>query len=345
MIRRVQLRTRYTRLLVVALLVLGICAAGVGALTARSAVLAPGDVTLTCPHVASPTDGQQVTCTYHVEVLPPTTTTTAPPTTTTTTPPASPPFPTAATTGVPAGTNLQVIGGDDYTTVADNQVIDAKKMNALIVRHQNVRVVNSEVTTAVMMDGGSLTIEHSTIGPATCGADSWLAAAIEGGGNYTAKYVHIRGHEDGFKAGGSNIRIEESYVDICGHAGGHSDGVQDYPPANGLVFNHNTIEARGESGVNAGIFINSGDQGGAVSTNVTITNNLVTGGGYTVYLWPGTGTWTVTGNRVVNGTWSIAPYHTGGRCAHIDSYGDNDVVTIDGGFAVTATMQDNVPCP
>lgn len=47
--------------------------------TAQSAV--PGDITLVCPHVASPVDGQTVTCTYRVEPAP---TTTVPPTTTTT---------------------------------------------------------------------------------------------------------------------------------------------------------------------------------------------------------------------------------------------------------------------
>jgi len=70
--------------------------------TAQSAV--PGDITLVCPHVASPVDGQWVTCTYRVEpapttTVPPTTTTaptttaapttTQPPVTTTTAPPAA----------------------------------------------------------------------------------------------------------------------------------------------------------------------------------------------------------------------------------------------------------------
>lgn len=46
----------------------------------------PGDITLVCPHVASPVDGQQVTCTYRIEAaptMPPATTTTEPPVTTT----------------------------------------------------------------------------------------------------------------------------------------------------------------------------------------------------------------------------------------------------------------------
>lgn len=303
------------------------------------------------------------TCTWSGTPAPTTTTTTTvPPTTTTTTtqPPAAPPFPNAGNTGVPAGTNLVNLGGEDYRTQAAGEVIDAKRMNALIVRHADVVVRNSEVTTAVeMQTGGSLTIERSTIGPAQCGADSWYSAAINGG-NYKALGVHIRGHEDGFNAGGSNIHIKDSFVDICGHPGGHSDGVQDYPRADGLVVEHNTffgttsptMRTNGyltqEPGMNSPLFINAGDQGQPVSNNVTLKDNLLLGGSWSMYLWPGDGTWEVYGNRIVDKSWwtgtAFGPFTTSGRCSLVDRWEDNDTVLVNDEFQVTSTVQNNLPC-
>lgn len=62
---------------------------------------APGDITLVCPHVASPVDGQQVVCTYRIEAAP---TTTTPPVTTTTEPPVTTTVPPTTTTTTVAPT-------------------------------------------------------------------------------------------------------------------------------------------------------------------------------------------------------------------------------------------------
>jgi hypothetical protein len=295
---------------------------------------------------------------YPPQAAPPTTTvpptTTAPPITTntsvpptTTTPPAPPSgFPTAATTGVPAGTVFAWTLGYYEARTAGEVLDGVHSTSAILVTAPNVVIKNSQIDDTVVVQGnGSLTITDSVIGPPNCGAHTWYAAGL-GFGHYTALRVHIRGHEDGFNAGAPDIEIRDSYVDICtaGSDGPHADGIQDYPRADGLIFDHNTVDLRGEAGMNAAVFVNAGDQGQPVSNDVTISNNLLMGGGYVLRIWPGTGTWNVVGNRVVNGTWAYSAYTASGRCSLVDRWEDNDVVSIDGGYGVTATVQDNVSC-
>lgn len=74
----------------------------------------PGDITLVCPHVASPVDGQQVTCTYRIEAAP--TTTTAPVTTTTEPPVTTTAPPTTTTTTAPPVTTTTTVAPTTTTT-------------------------------------------------------------------------------------------------------------------------------------------------------------------------------------------------------------------------------------
>lgn len=328
-----------------------------------------------CPVSTTPVAGQDVLCkivpdpfwTAPTTTTPPTTTaptttvppTTDPPVTTTTTTPASPPFPNAASTGVPAGTALTFLGGDDYQTQSAGEVIDARRLNALYVNHPNVVVKNSQIDTAIWVQSGSLTVEHSTIGP-ECGGEKWLSESIRGS-NYTAVAVQVRGHENGFSAGGQNITIRDSFVDICGHPEAHSDGIQDYPGGNNIVFEHNTVDLRNEVGQNAAININMGDQGSTcVSNNVRIANNLVLGGAYSLTLCPTTIGWEVTGNRVVEGTGTCpslydpvhnpssscgayyGPWSVAHGCKGV--WKDNDIVTVNENYAVTSTVENDRPC-
>jgi hypothetical protein len=333
-----------------------------------------------CPQLSAPSLGQAVTCKVVADpdwTAPPSSTTTVPPTTTTpptttspahtdpapttttTTTPESPPFPNAANTGVPAGTALTFLGGDDYQTQKAGEEIDARRLNALYVNHPNVVVKNSQIDTAIWVQSGSLTIERSTIGP-ECGGEKWLSESIRGS-NYTAVAVKVRGHENGFSAGGQNITIRDSFVDICGHGEAHSDGIQDYPGGNNIVFEHNTVDLLDEVGQNAAININMGDQGSTcVSNNVRIANNLVRGGGYGLTLCPTNTGWEVTGNRVVEGTGTCpslydpvrnptsscgtyyGPWSVAHGCKGV--WKDNDVVTIDESYKVTSTVENDKPC-
>jgi hypothetical protein len=278
--------------------------------------------------------------------VPPTTTTavpttTPPVTTTTVTPPPPSGFPTPASTGVPDGTVFTRSMGYYEARTAGETFDRVHFTSAVLVTAPGVVITNSQVDDTVVVEGsGSLTITDSTIGPELCGTPNWYAAALNGA-NYTATRVEVRGHEDDFNAGGPDITIRDSYAKNCGSADAHADGVQDYPRAERLVVDHNTFDLRGVDGQNAAVFVHANP----VSTDVIITRNLAMGGAFTYYLWPGDGTWTVTGNRAVDRTTgTYGPYETEGRCSEVDSWSDNDVVTIDGNYQITATVRDDVAC-
>jgi hypothetical protein len=269
--------------------------------------------------------------------------------------------PTPVCVGVPSSVAMATVGGDLEVKSA-NTVIDGKHITGnLHVVAPGAVVRNSQIDdTVVVEDGGSLTIYDSTVGPAKCGTNTWYAAAM-GVGHYTAQRVHIRGHEDGFNAGEPDIVVKDSYIELCnGNASAHSDGIQDYPAANRLVVDHNTFNACGSwptdrgqpacnvdsnyPGSNGPIFIYSQQARGGGSTDVTVTNNLAIGGINSIWLEPDFGTWIVTGNKVVDGTWKLAPYETNTHCSQVKNWSDNTVVTMDTNWMVTGTVR-TVPCP
>jgi hypothetical protein len=195
------------------------------------------------------------------------------------------------------------------------------------------------------------TISDSTVGTETCKS---TGTAI-GTGNFTVERVHIRGFGDGIRASAPNVTVRDSYIKLCtDDPSTHSDGIQDYPASGNLVFDHNTVDQCGgrvptdgvcdlKIGYNAPVFIHSNTNGG--TRGARITNNLVMGGVYSLFLWPQPGAdWIVSGNRVVNGTWTYGPAHVEGLCGEIDQWSDNTAVTIDSGYTVTGTAQ-AIPCP
>jgi hypothetical protein len=140
--------------------------------------------------------------------------------------------------------------------------------------------------------------------------------------------------------------VRDSFIKICTNdPSTHADGIQDYPASANVVFDHNTVDECGgrvptdghcdlNSGYNAPVFVYSTGTRGA-----RITNNLVMGGVYSLFLRPQPGpAWIVTGNRVVNGTWTYGPAHTEGLCGEIDQWADNALVTIDSAYRITSTV-------
>lgn len=276
--------------------------------------------------------------------------TAAPPPTTTTTAPPPPPggFPTAATTGVPAGTVLAEVSGDLHATTN----VDAVHVTGMVfVEAAGIQVTRSKVDQSVVNDSGlAFTVTDSEIGPDDCtntGRD--LPIGI-GYSNYGVLRVRLHGHEDGFRAGGPNISIRDSYTLICSPAASNdSDGVQDYPSTQHIVIDHNTFDMNHAQGFTAPISVHSGPNNGG-SSDVRITNNLMAGvadSTYTLNTWPqaGHGPWVINGNRVVQGAWVYGPWNTEAGCQYVDDWSDNDIVTIDSNYQVTGTVQDNAPCP
>jgi len=303
---------------------------------------------------APPTTTQTTTTTTEptTTTKPPVTTTTPPnptsptPTTTTTTSrsaPAPSGFPSPANTGVPPGSDLTVINGDYYAKTP-GQVIDLKHVTgSIVVEADGVVIKRSQIDDSVNNDsGGSFTITDSTVGPAKCGTHTWTPNGV-GVSRYTAVRVHVRGHEDGFRASGPNVTVRDSYYKACAASSeAHADGIQDYPAAQRLVLDHNTFDmSHLTSGFTAPIFVYSDS-----TQNVTITDNLVAGGVYSLLLKPRNGSWVVTGNRAVDKEFAYGSFETDGNCGHTPlTWSDNDVVTIDANYQITGTVKNDVPCP
>jgi hypothetical protein len=269
-------------------------------------------------------------------------------------------FPGAACTGVPAGTALKVNQGNLFVT-QPNAVLDGVHVTGdLILRAPGVLIRNSQIDGQVLnfddrtnVEGAfPFTIRDSTVGSGTsCNSGG---SAI-GTGNMTVERVYVRGFGDGIRAGGPNVVIRDSFLKLCTNdPSTHADGIQDYPASANLVFDHNTVDLCGgrvptdghcdlKAGYNSPIFIHSNTDGG--TKGARITNNLIMGGVYSIFLWPQPGAaWIVTGNRVVNGTWTYGPAHTEGLCGQIDQWSDNTAVTINSSYGITSTVS-TIGCP
>jgi hypothetical protein len=249
-------------------------------------------------------------------------------------------FPTPDCTGVPSGmaltkSTLKTDGGA-YRITTPGTVLDGVRVPGdLLITADDVTIRNSQIDGTVIGEYEnrfySFTITDTTVGP----AKGCLTAPGIGDAHYTAKRVLIRGHGDGFRASGDGIDIQDSYVHLCSNPGDHSDGIQTYKTGRGLILNHNTIDQRDAKDITAPIFIT--DKG---TVDVTVTNNLVMGGTYSIQVKNAHGTQVVRGNKLVDESWVYGPVEA--ECGTIDWSG-NSLVTIDGDYRVTSTVG-ALPC-
>jgi hypothetical protein len=254
-----------------------------------------------------------------VEPPPPTTTTT---TTATTTPPPEPPsgdFPDAASTG-PTGP-LTVHSGDLTITSAGAVVENKDIRGCVMVKAAGVVIRNSRVAgdcfyliNTYQVPGDWLRVEDVDL---VC-TDGGTAIGEE---RLTALRVDISGCENGFDINGQAL-IQDSYIHGMlqeGTAGDpHSDGAQLVPGATDVTFRHNhfdmtlmaTSSIISPSGTNA-------------THDVLVENNLLMGGGYSLYCnQDGAG----DNYRVINNRFSTKYSPTGGRAAPWTECGDEIVV-------------------
>jgi hypothetical protein len=182
-------------------------------------------------------------------------------------------------------------------------VISGKTIGCLGVDAPGVVIRNSKISCGggyavfrgdVTNPGTPLVIEDSEI---SCGGGG---TAI-GEANVTALRLNIHDCENGFDVN-ENVVVEDSYIhDLYSNSVTHTDGIQtDQHLENGnvvpgtlnLTVKHNTIFATPVDTTNSAIITwPNHDQ------NVSIENNLMAGGGYTLYCPDGAGN---TGIRVVD---------------------------------------------
>jgi len=261
----------------------------------------------------------------------PPTTPTQPPTGSTTCP--LPKYPSDACTGVPSTAKLMTVNGD-YNAKA-GEVIDSKNVTGnIIINGNDVVIRNSRIGGKVDNESSraSFTIEDSTVGlDSGCGS---ISDGLVGVANFTARRLRIKGQPDGFRVAGSNVLIEDSYITVCSkNPDDHSDGLQVYGAANAknIVIRHNVFDQRPvtNGAATAPIFIpTDADRQGNNGVTVTVTDNVVAGGGFGFRIY-GTLPLTayVTGNKVVNNTWGYGPVDV--TCDKIKSWSGNAVITYD----------------
>lgn len=264
---------------------------------------------------STPTPGPTVTPTPSPTVAPTSPTATPPPTTTTA--PGTNCMPVPSACGWPDETNTGTTGvlavvPNSVTLSTPGQVYENRDVRGCItVLARNVTIRNVKVTCAApysisvragnpnvdngwQADDAALVVEDSEINM----TGQWEGKAIAFSG-YTLRRVHVYGGAD-CAHGGVNIVVEYSFCDIPrgGPANGpHYDGIQSDGGRN-ITIRHNTI--RVPYAQTAAILMSTNT---SAIRDVSIVDNLVAGGGYSIYCGtdeggPVLGSFTFRGNRV-----------------------------------------------
>lgn len=278
---------------------------------ATTTVTAPGPTT-TVTVTASPAP----TTTSPAPSPTPTTTSPAPsptPTTTTTTAPPPPPsgYPDASNTGVPAGVTLTPMSGTTFGT--PGQVINGRDISGCVtVTADNVTIRNSRIrgvgtcggSHVVHVAGGvdNLLIEDTEID----GLGQSRGSAI-GNSGFTLNRVEIHNvGSDGVYAE-QDVTITNSWIhDLIFMSGDHNDTIMTNGNMDNVLIKHNRLENEYTQTAVIALFE---DFGGIF--NVLVEDNILAGGGYTVYA--GGNTSMPHGNiRFVNNKFSKQFYPNGG---------------------------------
>ncbi len=186
--------------------------------------------------------------------------------------------PGAATTGVPAGTVLKASGS--LTITQANAVIDGLDISGgVTVKAPGVVIKNSRIhgtgSYGLFVASGSVTIMDSEIYGGfenAIGFDNWTAIRVD---------IHSM-TGDGVKLG-SNVTLQDSWIhDLTPASGAHADGAQLQSGEKNVVVKHNVIDLASTPNANAALFI-APDLGPSTDGPLTITDNWLDGGNYTVY--------------------------------------------------------------
>lgn len=201
-------------------------------------------------------------------------------------------WPNATNTGVPSGTSLTPSGS--ITVTANGAVVENLDISGSItVLANNVTIRKVRITSGDYYpiryfdnDNTGLLVEDSEI----VGLSGNVTSAIAFD-HYTARRLNIHGMADGLKAD-ADVLIEDCWIhDLSNGPSEHNDGVQS-TGGKGVTIRHNSISGASNAAVQ------TGDLGGATE-DLTIEDNLLSGGGWTLNI-RGTGATRPTNTRVIN---------------------------------------------
>jgi hypothetical protein len=183
-------------------------------------------------------------------------------------------YPDASTTGVPPGTSLKPTDG--FTAKTNNAVYDGLDIRGTVtVTATNVTIKNSKISNVgfwgVDIEGGSVTLQNVEIDCGHTGSKGII------NGNFVATRINIHNCEDGVFAD-RDFTIRDSYIhDLATSPTAHNDGIQSIDAIN-ITIEHNRIDATDTSA----IWLNN-NSGGQLAQNAIVKDNLLGGGGWTLY--------------------------------------------------------------
>lgn len=202
-------------------------------------------------------------------------------------------IPGLSNTGVPTGIPLEPSNSVTVTkdgTVIDRLDVDGQiivRANDVTIRETRIRVNGSE---AVVFPKGyrDLVVEDSEFD----GGGTTRPAIIDN--SYVLRRVNIHGFGDGPRISGDNVIIEDCYIwGLPAKEGSHNDGIQMTDGRNVVIRGNHIHNPNTQT---SAILI--APDFGAIE-GVTIENNILRGGGYTIYGW-GTDI-TIQNNRIESG--------------------------------------------
>jgi hypothetical protein len=264
---------------------------------------------------------------------------------------ALPKYPSPSCAGRLTGGNTFANTVSSYTASTTGQVIDNWHITGdLTVDAPNVTIKNSQIDGGVQNfrnSSSSFTLTDSTVGPAS----GCVGGVTVWGNNFTVLRVYSRNMENGISTEFGNVTVRDTYSTTCSpDSSAHADGFETCCDINAQIPNitldHNTFEQRGATSATAPI-----DLAEALHvTNVQVTNNMVAGGAWSMYLEnytapsPSTPKWVISGNKWVNNTWAFGAVQTSNTCNNLDWRLGNDFVTVDANYNILSTVQSNTPC-
>ncbi len=239
-------------------------------------------------------------------------------------------YPTTATAGVPAGTALTVINGG-LTITTNGAVISGKEIHGCVdVRASNVTIRNSRIIgpcgsygVGTYSAGGTTILDRVEIN-CTDGRSTGIA-----GPNFAAHAVYVHDCENALEINSNSSVVDSVLTARDGAPTSHGDGIQAQDGTN-VVIRHNTLLVPGGSdSITSAIITNPTQDNGWL-----IEDNLMGGGGYTLYC-PEQGTnFVVRNNRFVPpklGTLYSAKYGLTDACNHPGITWTGNYLDSDGG--------------
>jgi len=203
-------------------------------------------------------------------------------------------FPDDTNTGVTSGTKLvnltasnlptgvQIDSGGNFNITKAGLVLSGYNISGNVtISAANVTIQNCSVTsatdTAVVKIADGITgaiVQNNTINGVGTGNDG--SFGIEGSGTFIGN--NITNVENGIGPG-SNSLIQNNYIhNLLASGSPHYDGIQMDGGLSNITINHNTVI--NDQGQTSAVMIDN--YFGAIN-NISVTNNLLIGGGYTIY--------------------------------------------------------------